>query len=231
MRLKAISVSDVLPVRKFDIDKLSDVIVIAGQNGVGKSRLVDGLLSRLQNPHPHQSAGSVRLVVEATSEQERVAWGQAALDTGAASDLQKLATTLQANRSRTKWESSVVHFESDRSIAQIHPYQFTWDAVDPWGEHLGWNMTFGGLKARFQDTLHSLFRKVQSHEKQIARRAKELQAAGAASMDLDFRGCPNFCVRTTETCPRRRASLATNARRGGQVGATSYVAAFVKRSS
>lgn len=51
---------------------------------------------------------------------------------------------------------------------------------------LGWNMTFGGLKARFQDTLHSLFRKVQSHEKQIAKLAKERQAAGHTSMDLDF---------------------------------------------
>jgi hypothetical protein len=35
------------------------------------------------------------------------------------------------------------------------------------------------------------------------------------------RGCLNFCVSPTKTCPRRRASLATNARRGGQVGATS----------
>ncbi|MFN7862986.1 MAG: hypothetical protein ACK5N7_06635, partial [Curvibacter sp.] len=43
--------------------------------------------------------------------------------------------------------------------------------------------------------------------------------------------CPNFCVRAIETCPRRRASLATNDRRGGQVGATSYAASFVKRSS
>jgi len=188
LRLKAISVTDVLPVRKFDIDNLSDVIVIAGQNGVGKSRLVDGLLRRFQNIQPHypQLEGPVRLVVEATAEEERVAWGKAELDTGVVADLQKLAKTLQSNRSRTKWESSVIHFESDRSIANIHPYNFTWETADPWGENLGWDVTFGGLKARFQDTLHSLFRKVQSHESQIARRAKELHAAGVESMALDF---------------------------------------------
>ncbi len=45
------------------------------------------------------------------------------------------------------------------------------------------------------------------------------------------RGCLNFCVRgALQTCPRRRALLATNARRGGQVGA-SYAAVLVKRSS
>ena len=184
MRIKEIAAKDVLPVRQFRVDSLSDVVVIAGQNGVGKSRLVDGLIARFQNPHVHP--GGVRLLVEATCERERTAWGQLVLDTDVPPDLQKLAGTLQANKSRTKWESSVIHFESDRSIAQIHPYQFNWDVVDPWGEALGWNMTFGGLKARFQDTLHSLFRKVQSHEKQIATRAKELQASGVHSMALDF---------------------------------------------
>lgn len=183
MRIKNISARDVLPVRRFEVDGLSDVLVIAGQNGVGKSRLVDGLIARFQNPL--QPSG-VRLLIEATCERERVAWGQPTLDTAAPPDLQKLASTLQANKSRTKWESSVIHFESDRSIAQIQPYQFNWDVIDPWGESLGWNTTFGGLKARFQDTLHSLFRKVQSHEKQIAKRAKELQASGASSMVLDF---------------------------------------------
>jgi hypothetical protein len=34
-----------------------------------------------------------------------------------------------------------------------------------------------------------------------------------------------------ETCPRRRASLATNDRRGGQVGAAYYAAVLVKRSA
>ena len=184
MRIKEIAVKDVLPVRMFNVADLSDVVVIAGQNGVGKSRLVDGLITKFQNPHGQ--GGAVRMLIEATCERERTAWGQSVLDTDVPTDLQKLTTTLQSNKSRTKWESSVIHFESDRSIAQIHPYQFNWDVVDPWGEALGWNMTFSGLKARFQDTLHSLFRKVQSHEKQIAKRAKELQASGAESMTLDF---------------------------------------------
>lgn len=183
MRLSSINATSVLPVRRFEVDNLSDVVVIAGQNGVGKSRLVDGILNRFQNPHSYPN---VRLLLEATSDEERRIWNQNNLDTTNPADIQKLAVTLQGNKSRTKWESSIIHFESDRTIAQIQPYQFNWDVIDPWGEMLGWNMTFGGLKARFQDTLHSLFRKVQSHEKQIAKRAKEQQAAGHTSMLLDF---------------------------------------------
>ena len=184
MRLSAIYASDVDPVKRFDIASLSDVVVIAGQNGVGKSRLIGGLLGRFQSLNAIQN--NIRLVVEATSENERNAWQQNSLDTSIPADAQKLISTLQSNKSRTKWSSSVIHFESDRSIAQVQPYAFNWDASDPWGETLGWNMTFGGLKARFQDTLHSLFRKVQSNDKQIAKVAKELQASGHTSMSLNF---------------------------------------------
>ena len=40
-----------------------------------------------------------------------------------------------------------------------------------------------------------------------------------------------LCARRSETCPRRRSSLATNDRRGGQVGATYYAAVLVNRSA
>ena len=49
MRIKRISVSDIAPVKRFDVDDLSDLVVIAGPNGVGKTRLVSGLLSLFQS--------------------------------------------------------------------------------------------------------------------------------------------------------------------------------------
>jgi predicted ATPase len=183
VRLTAINATSLPPVRRFEVTNLSDVVVIAGQNGVGKSRLVAGILARFQNPGVDPG---VQLTFEATCDDERNAWQQPTIDTSNQVELSKLWTTLTSNKNRTQWVSSAIHFESDRSITQIQPYQFQWDATDPYGEMLGWNMTFGGLKARFQDTLHSLFRKVQSNDKDIARRAKELQSAGQTSMQLNF---------------------------------------------
>ena len=54
----------------------------------------------------------------------------------------------------------------------------------------------------------------------------------AMALPFSIWECLNFCVRSTERLVHgggRR--FGTNDRRGGQVGATSYVAAFVKRSS
>ena len=183
MRIIKIHAEKVAPVHCFSVDQLSDVVVIAGPNGVGKSRLIDGLLQKFQNPNSYLN---IQMTLEATSSAERTEWGKDLLDTSIPSDAQILTRTLQKNRSRRQWNSSVIHFESDRSIQKIDPYNFTWNITDPWLENLSWNQTFGGLKARFQDTIHSLFRKVQSHEKDIARKAIELQKSGQSSMQLDF---------------------------------------------
>lgn len=183
MRITAIEASDVLPVRRFQATTPNDVVVIAGPNGVGKSRLIEGLLQKFQAP---RNLPGIRLLIEATCAEERSIWGKAQLDTTIPGDPDLLARSLQKNRSRRQWNSSVIHFESDRSIQQITPYQFSWNITDPWVENVGWNQTFGGLKARFNDTLHSLFRKVQSHEKEISRKAIELQKSGQSSMPLDF---------------------------------------------
>jgi hypothetical protein len=156
MRLAKIDVEEILPVRRFAIDRIADVVVIAGPNGVGKSRLIEGLLQKFQNPAAHPQT---RLTLQATCKVEREEWGKEHMDTAAPGDVELLTRTLQRNRSRRQWNSSVISFESDRSIQQISPYTFTWDISDPWLENIGWNQTFGGLRARFQDTMHSLFRK------------------------------------------------------------------------
>jgi hypothetical protein len=129
-------------------------------------------------------AQGVRLVLAATSSDERKQWGKDILDTGSA-DLQLMFTTLRRNRSRNQWDSSVINFESDRSIQRIEPYRFTWDFIDPWLEEQGWDFGFGGLRNRFQDTLHALFRKVQSRRDVIARKAESLMKEGAKSMSLE----------------------------------------------
>jgi energy-coupling factor transporter ATP-binding protein EcfA2 len=188
MRIKSIFANDVLPVRKFEIENLGEVVVIAGQNGVGKTRLVAGMIARFQNPTQLQAPGSpgVRFILEPTSDDEREKWQAPFLDTANQDHLTRLSTTLSSNKRRNKWESGVLHFESDRTISQVQPYQFNWDAIDPWSEPVSWNLTFGGLRARYQDTIHALFRKVQSHDRAISKRARELEKAGTETMALNF---------------------------------------------
>jgi energy-coupling factor transporter ATP-binding protein EcfA2 len=183
MKLNLIDARNILPIKQFFVDNLSNVIVLAGPNGVGKTRLVQGLLQAFQSSISYPN---IRFVIEATTKSESEQWGKISLDTSFPEDAQKLMITLQQNRRRSKWESSVIQFESNRTIQQIQPYNFNWDFTDPWEEIVGWNYSFYELKNRFQDTMHSLFRKVQSRRDEIARKAEILIKQGKATMALDF---------------------------------------------
>ncbi|MDX2057239.1 MAG: ATP-binding protein [Gemmatimonadales bacterium] len=183
MRLDEVVATDVLPIRHFSATDLSDVVVLAGANGVGKSRLLEGLVSLFRNPTGYKQ---IRARLSATSEAEATIWGRRQLDTSNQEDCQALLRLLQQARKRSSWTSSVLQFESDRSIQQIQPYTFSWDYSDPFAESTGWDVTFGGLRTRFQDTLHSLFRKVRSHREAIARSAEDLRKQGAATMALNW---------------------------------------------
>ena len=153
MRIRSIWAKDIPPVRVFEVDDLSDVVVLAGPNGVGKTRLVEGFIQTFQNPVHHPQ---VRFVIEATTSDEKRQWGKSVLDTGDAQDADRLIKLLRRTKTRARWTSSLIRFESDRSIQQIKPYQFQWDAGDPWEEEIGWNSAFAPLRNRFQDTQHSI---------------------------------------------------------------------------
>lgn len=183
MRLRSIQVKDHPPVKNFAVDQLSDVIVLAGPNGVGKTRLIEVLNQKFQNPF---GTPNVTLQLEATCSSERDSWKKTILNTADRQDAQYLAETLQKVRCRTCWQSSVLQFDSDRSIQKIQPFPFTWDSTDPLKETVPWNFSFVRLRDRFQDTQHSMFRMMQNQEKEIALKAKELRDSGNRTMTLDF---------------------------------------------
>lgn len=183
MRITSIKASNVLPVKKFEVDELSDTIVIAGPNGVGKSRLIQNVLVHIQNlaVSPNMS-----LIIEATDQKEVDAWGQKEINTSNPTEAAKLKAALTKNRFKRNWESSVIFFESDRTIQKINPLAFTWDLPDPNEEQVGWNSTFGGIKNRYQDTVHSIFKLIEFQKRNIANRAVSLRKEGKTSMNLEF---------------------------------------------
>lgn len=184
MRLVKITARDVRPVQYFSVENLSDVIVLAGPNGVGKTRLINALVGCFQAPVNNPQ---VAVLLAATSQAEAKEWAKNELDTSNVGDAKKLSQTLQKARRRSNWESSVVNFESDRSIQQVAPYNFNWDFQDPYTESVNWNLSFGGLRGRFQDTLHSIFRKVRSRREEIAKKAEHLfsTSEGKRPIQLD----------------------------------------------
>jgi len=183
LRLVALHVENSPPIDLFDVADLSDVVIIAGPNGVGKTRLIDATIAYLRGGSVGAQIGAM---ISATSLTEVNQWGKRELDLSSNEDRQRLNSTLQANRRRKNLSSSLINFESDRSIRNLQPLQFTWDFPDPDEEMVGWDSTFGYMHDRFQDTLHAIFKLIESQKQKIATRALQLRRDGHTSMNLQF---------------------------------------------
>ena len=155
MRIAAIAATDVNGLDRVAISDLSDAVVFAGPNGVGKTRLIHALIQFFRDP---RSTANIQLVVEPTSDIERTTWKGGRLDTSEAEDTVKLRQILQRSQRRNRYRSTVLNFESDRSIRQVRPFTFSWDFADPYEEDVGWDQSYNFLHDRFQDVQHSLFK-------------------------------------------------------------------------
>jgi len=183
MRFKSLSVRQAPPVHFFAIDELADVVVIAGPNGVGKTRLLNRITNHLRAGGPDPLVVGV---VAATSQDEVSAWGKHELDLANGDDLNLLRTMFQASRRRKNWSSSLINFESDRTIQNLQPLAFSWDMPDPDEEAVSWDLTFGLMRDRFQDTVHAMFRMIEAQKQSIATRAVQLRREGRDEMRLTF---------------------------------------------
>jgi hypothetical protein len=68
VQIRSISAQGINPIRHLAVNDLSDIVVVAGPNGVGKTRFLRWLLDFLQNL---PSGPDNWIIVEATSPEER----------------------------------------------------------------------------------------------------------------------------------------------------------------
>lgn len=181
MNINAIFAENIAPIRRFEAEGLSDIVVIGGQNGVGKTRLIQHILNAFRSP---SSGNPVRLKIRATSPEERTEFGADFLDTANDADCEILRGHLQKNTRRVRLRGRVINFESDRSIQQVQPYRFEWDIQDPDEEEIAWDVSFGGLRNRWQDTQHAIFKKVEARRRRMADRGEQILREGGTSLDL-----------------------------------------------
>ena len=64
MRLECVAVTNSPPIEKFEVNNLSDLVVIAGANGAGKTRLINQILGTIQSPRGQRPTSQLRPLVQ-----------------------------------------------------------------------------------------------------------------------------------------------------------------------
>jgi len=95
MRLSSFEIRNTGPLKLVSVTDLSNVVVFAGPNGVGKTNINNAVLTLARNPAPNPN---IWIIVEATDDDERQRWGRSTLDTRQPSEANILRTQLQRNR-------------------------------------------------------------------------------------------------------------------------------------
>ena len=189
MRLQGFCVSDAPPIDQCDVPRLSDLVVVAGPNGVGKTQLVNYILGAFRSPNNP----NVTLTIEPTTSEERdfITNHQSNSDkpfviSNTAVGQEFLSTFLTANRRRHYFRSGVLYYESNRSIQNVQPLAFQFEFADPFEELVSWDVPMQPLASRYWDTQHAIFKKIHQQTGAIATRARSLQAKGQKHMKLEF---------------------------------------------
>lgn len=183
MRIRSFAIRNAGPILRLEASNLSDVVVLAGPNGVGKTRVNQELLRLGRDP---QVNADLWAQIEPTNLAEASQWKKEVLDTSDRSDCNLLRATLHRNQRRNKYQSSFLNFDSDRTIRNVQSFNFGWDIGDPYSEDISWDLGLNPMFNRYNDVRHSLFRLVEAQKRQISEQAFSLKSAGQSEMKLDF---------------------------------------------
>src|SRR3990167_320163 len=153
MRIKELKINNWEVVRQADLEELSDFVVVAGPNGVGKTKIKDAIVHIFRNNGNPPPGSSV--ILEATNEEELNTW-----KTREFSLPQKYFWSMFSTSSkRLKTNSRLIQIDSNRTIESVNFQELTFQQIgDPKNEDIAYNYGFDNVKARFKDICHTLHR-------------------------------------------------------------------------
>jgi len=183
VRLHSFEIKEIGPLKLVSVTGLSNVVVFAGPNGVGKTNINNALLNLARNPTPNPNTW---MVVHATDDEEEKRWGRRTLDTRQQQEAGILRAHLQRNQRRNRYQGSFLNFDSDRAIRNVQNFGFSWDIGNPFAEDIGWDFGMQPLQSRYNDVRHSLFRLIESQRREMADQVEATRNSGGQVMSVNF---------------------------------------------
>jgi len=158
MRIKELHLNKWKVIRQADLQDLSDFVVVAGPNGVGKTAIKESIVHVFQHGGNPPSGCSV--ILQATIAAEATAWGSQEVTL----PQHFWQSFFNKNTKRLKTTSRLIQIDSNRSIDSLMFDNVTFQSIgNPEEEEVGLGYGFNNAKDRFKDICKTLHR-IKSRE-------------------------------------------------------------------
>jgi len=170
MRIESIHARDFPPLREFGISGLGDVVIIAGANGSGKTRLKQAMIGTFSSP----KSPSIEITVGSTrAKEEEEVWGRQTLTTSTESPNAQLQKYMKSRTRGGTYTGSVVQIDSGRAVQAVAFQSISYLTPDPDDEDLPYTYFLSGFTGRWQDIVNKIYQKAANRDYKIAQYAKE----------------------------------------------------------
>ncbi|UKN03705.1 AAA family ATPase [Paracrocinitomix mangrovi] len=175
MRIKSFKITEFKPIKNIEISDLGDIVIIAGANGSGKTRLKQAIVSTLQgNPQ-------MDMLIEATrpEEEEEKYFNAANIEVKQGEQNPVLANYVQSRRyGAGRYVGSLVQIDSNRSIQTLKYNAVNWLGGDPDDTVSPINFYFNPFSNRWQDFVNYIHQKAAARDKKLADELKKEPSKG-----------------------------------------------------
>ncbi len=167
MKLRAILVEELPPIKRAEFDNLGSVVIIAGANGSGKTRLKQAIIDTVRNPNGAQ----LNLSFEATRPVEVEAWGDS-VDVRRGESNPAFAQYMGSRTRGGTYTGTVVQIDSQRSINNVNFQPLNLSTPDPDDQDVDFFVYLNPFTNRWNDTVNKIFQKVANRDHKIAQFVK-----------------------------------------------------------
>lgn len=170
MRIKSFKITDFKPIKNIEINNLADIVIIAGANGAGKTRLKQAIVQTLQG------SSIMDMTIEATRKEEEEAkyFNGSSVEVKRGQQNQILINYINSRKyGAGKYVGSLVQIDSNRSIQSISYSQVNWLAGDPDDVIGPGNFYLSAFSGRWQNFVNYIHQKSASRDKKLADQLKK----------------------------------------------------------
>lgn len=165
MKIKSLKIDNYKPIKKIEIDNLGDVVIIAGANGAGKTRLKEAIVATIQN-NP-----LMEIEIEATRKEEAdpMYFGADKILLAKRTQNQKFVNYINTRKyGQGKYVGSLVQIDSKRNLETIQYNKISFQVADPDDAETPPTWGYGRFIDRWRDFMNYIHLKVAAYNNKLA---------------------------------------------------------------